>query len=74
MTDLLSKSDSKFQWTMDAQISFEKLKEALSSVPILSHPDFQKHFFIQCDEGSYGVGSVLYQLSEDGKESPIVYL
>lgn len=50
------------------------MKEALSSAPILSHPDFDKHFYIQCDASLYGIGSVLYQIADGGKECPIAYL
>lgn len=73
LTDLYSLTDSKFRWNPIAQEAFEKLKVAMSTAPILSHPDFSKHFFIQCDASTYGVGSVLFQLSDDGKESPISY-
>lgn len=73
LTDLFSLTDSKFHWTPAAQIAFEKLKEALSTAPILSHPDFSCHFYIQCDASMYGVGSVLFQLAEDGRERPIAY-
>lgn len=74
MTDLMSTANVKFEWNDKAQTSFEKLKDALASAPLLTHPDFSKRFFIQCDASMSGVGSVLFQISDDGKENPIAYL
>lgn len=73
LTDLIS-TKVKLAWNSDAQSAFEKLKFALSTAPLLSHPNFDKRFYIQCDASMYGIGSVLFQLSEDGKECPIAYL
>lgn len=72
ITDLLKKSD-KFTWTTDAQTAFEQLKARLTSAPVLTHPDFEKHFYIQCDASITGVGGVLFQLV-DGNEHPIAYM
>lgn len=72
LTNLIGKE--KFVWTPEAQIGFDKLKTALTSAPVLCNPDFTKPFVIQCDASSVGVGSVLYQLSEDGSEHPIAFM
>lgn len=73
LTDLISTKKS-LVWNENAQVSFETLKIALSSAPILGHPNFTKHFYIQCDASIYGIGSVLFQLTDDGKEQPIAYV
>lgn len=73
ITDLLGKT-SKFTWTNEAQVAFNKLKECLTSAPVLSHPDFSKPFVIQCDASNMGVGGVLYQLDNQGEEHPIAYM
>lgn len=72
MTDLLKKSD-RFKWTPEAQISFDKLKTSLTTAPVLTHPDFTKHFYIQCDASITGVGGVLFQIIRD-EEHPIAYM
>lgn len=73
LTDLLGKV-GKFSWNIEAQEAFEKLKQCLVTSPVLSHPDFKKPFIIQCDASATGVGSVLYQVSDDGQEHPIAYM
>lgn len=72
MTDLLRKTD-RFQWTPEAQVSFEDLKTSLTTAPVLTHPDFSKHFYIQCDASVTGVGGVLFQMVGD-EEHPIAFM
>lgn len=72
MTDLLKKSD-RFKWTPEAQQAFDSLKISLTTAPVLKHPDFSKHFFIQCDASMMGVGGVLFQLI-DGDEHPVAFM
>lgn len=73
LSDLLKKRQ-KFIWSESAQTSFDNLKNALISAPILVNPDFTKRFYIQCDASSTGVGSVLFQVSDSGVENPIAYM
>lgn len=72
MTDLVGKK-GVFVWPEAADDSFNQLKKCLSSAPVLNQPDFTKPFFIQCDASIVGVGSVLFQLSDDGEEHPIAF-
>lgn len=72
ITDLLKKAD-RFQWTAEAQTAFEALKDSLTTAPVLTHPDFEKHFYIQCDASLTGVGGVLFQIV-GGDEHPIAYM
>lgn len=73
LTELLKKS-KKFEWLLEAQTAFENLKNSLITAPVLSNPDYSRKFFIQCDASSTGVGSVLYQVNEEGMERPIAYM
>lgn len=72
LTDLLKKAD-RFQWTPEAQQSFDALKSSLTTAPVLTHPDFDKHFYIQCDASMSGVGGVLFQIVGD-EEHPIAFM
>uniref|UniRef100_A0A1S4BTX9 Uncharacterized mitochondrial protein AtMg00860-like n=1 Tax=Nicotiana tabacum TaxID=4097 RepID=A0A1S4BTX9_TOBAC len=55
--DLLQKEP--FKWTDQAQESFEILKNALGSAPVLSLPDFSLEFHIETDASELGIGLVL---------------
>ena len=45
----LSPNLPPFQWMSEHQESFDKLKEALISAPILSYPDYSKPFLLETD-------------------------
>lgn len=66
LTDLLKKE--AFSWTVNAAEAFAKLKEALTSAPVLRLPNFDLPFIIESDACGTGVGAVLMQ---EGR--PIVY-
>lgn len=73
ITNLLKKGN-KFKWNNEAQTAFEKLIDLLSSAPILTYPNYNKPFYIRCDASTMGVGSVLYQLDDEGGEHPICFM
>lgn len=72
LTDTLKKGQ-KFAISPEAMESFKMLKQALTSAPVLRHPDFRREFFIQCDASEYGVGAVLFQRNDEGEENPIAF-
>ena len=49
------------------QDTFEKLKDILTSPPVLAYPDFQQPFELHTDASGQGLGAVLYQKQEDRK-------
>lgn len=67
------KKGQAITWTTEAEESFVKIKEALVSAPVLASPDFTKLFSIQCDASDRGLGCVLVQANEEGKETPVAY-
>ncbi|KAK3105624.1 hypothetical protein FSP39_002098 [Pinctada imbricata] len=70
--DLLKK-DKAFQWTDECQQSFEKLKSALLSAPILSYPDPVRNFVLTCDASNLAIGFYLSQMSTSNQEHVIAY-
>lgn len=70
LTYMLKKKEGKFKMTDQALLAVEALKKALTTAPVLSHPDFQKRFYVQCDASDSGLGAVLFQKGEGKKKSP----
>jgi hypothetical protein len=66
MTALLAKK-VVFKWTPACQESFEKLKQKLTTAPVLVLSDVHKPFAVYCDASYTGLGCVLMQ---EGKVVP----
>ena len=64
----LSSSTVPFVWDDACQKSFDLLRDALASAPVLAYPDFTKRFEVHCDASKVGLGAVLMQ---EGR--PIAY-
>ena len=63
----------QMQWTEECDHAFNKLKQQLCSAPVLSSLDFSRPFVLQTDASEHGVGAVLPQRSDQGKDHPIAY-
>ena len=72
LNELLQKN-RKFVWTEAQQKAFETLKTKLIEQPILAYPDFNKEFMLITDASGEGLGAVLSQLNDNGKETVIAY-
>ena len=72
MNNLLKK-DIPFIWTQKQQTAFERLKEMLIKSPVLVYSDFEQPFILYTDTSGTGLGAVLSQLQDDGKEHVIAY-
>eukprot|EP00833_Pecoramyces_ruminatium_P016170 jgi/Orpsp1_1/1190202/evm.model.d7180000077406.1 len=72
LTRMTSKKE-KFEWSEESEKAFKKLKELLTSPPVLAFPDHDKQFYVECDASNYAIGGVLSQRGEDGALHPIYY-
>ena len=72
LSELLKKVNKKFTWSQEAQSSFEILRKALTSEPILIHPNFEQTFELHCDASDYAIGSSLMQL-KNGIPHPVAF-
>ena len=52
-------------WNDECDDAFSKLKERLTSAPVLGHPDIQKAFILEVDASFRGLGAVLSQQQDD---------
>ena len=54
-----------FKGTVEHQESFDKLKEALTSAPVLAYPNYEKPFILETDASLKGLGAVLTQEDDE---------
>ena len=71
----LTKKDVPFEWSESCQESFERLKSALISAPVLVYPRFGpgNEFILETDASKIGLGAVLSQMQGDGTIHPVAY-
>ena len=60
LTDLTS-NNLKFKWTEAHQISFDKIKRAISKTVLLSFPNYSKKFTVYTDASKTQLGGVILQ-------------
>lgn len=65
LTDLTKGNPKSIKFTPEAHESFNKIKIALTSAPILAMPDFSKEFQVQSDASDKAIGAVLTQIQNE---------
>ncbi|KAL8443861.1 hypothetical protein Emag_005763 [Eimeria magna] len=56
-----------FTWAPAADTAWRALCKALSSEPVLAHPDYTRPFYLDCDGAGDGLGAVLLQPYDEGE-------
>ena len=63
----------RFNWTTNCQQAFDSLRSHLTSLPILAFLNFSKEFILDTDASDTGLGAILSQLHDDGREQVVAY-
>ncbi|KAF9762429.1 Retrovirus-related Pol polyprotein from transposon [Nosema granulosis] len=73
--DLLKgeKKDSQRKLTLNPEVieAFKRIKEVIAKGLERNQPDFTKPFILTTDASDYGIGAILSQIKEDGRERMI---
>ena len=62
----LTEQSKPFHWTVECDQAFNRLREQLTTSPVLVFPDFSKEFLLDTDASDQGIGAVLSQIQSDG--------
>lgn len=69
----ITRKSVTFVWSKERQEAFETLKNALTTSPILTYPDFTKPFRVTVDASQMACGAVLSQ-DHDGVDKSIMFI
>nr|KAG5700576.1 hypothetical protein BaRGS_015372 [Batillaria attramentaria] len=69
----LLRADTVWSWESPQQQAFEKVKNLLSSHPVLAHYSPQRETIVAADASNNGLGAVLFQIQDNGQRRPVAY-
>jgi hypothetical protein len=69
----LTKKNVEFRWNPEAEASFQKLKHAFITAPILLQFDADRETVVETDSSGYCNGGVMLQYDKDGVLRPCAY-
>ena len=68
----LTEHGEEFLWTEECETAFERLKDILTSTPVLAYPNTTDMFVLDTDASGTCLGAVLSQV-QDGTEKVVAY-
>ena len=69
----LTRKDVEWEWTLEQQNAFEKLKQSLTSADVMSYYNPNAETNVVVDASPFGVGSILMQKQSNGDFRPVAY-
>lgn len=60
-------------WTKECDSAFRTLRNALAEPPVLAYADYSKPFILETDACNEGLGAILSQKDDDGKQRVVAY-
>ena len=73
LTSLTRKGSGMHNWNAACDKAFTKLKDSITTAPVLISPDWSKPFRCHVDASQLAVGGTLTQNDENGAEHEIAY-
>lgn len=70
----LTKKGNQWEWTTECEESFQTLKRAFVTAPVLIMPDKEKPFRVETDASGFATGGVLSQQDENGDWHPCMFI
>src|SRR6266540_3800980 len=68
LTQMENRKHVPFVWSEKRQKAFDDIKKRMIMAPIVAHLDFEKPFILYTDTSGEGIGAVLHQKDDQGKE------
>jgi hypothetical protein len=69
----LTRKNTHFVWSDKCSWSFESLKQAFTTAPVLQHFDYDREIIVKTDASNYVSAGVLSQYDDDGILHPIAF-
>ena len=69
----LTRNNVLFHWRPACDEAMQKLKERLTTAPVLAYPSLGKPYTVETDASISGLGAVLSQMQLDKKLHPVAY-
>ena len=71
----LTRKDTPFLWSAEAEEAFVYLKRAFTSAPVLAHPNLAEPYIVEADASDSAIGAVLSQRNPlTGRLHPVAFL
>ena len=71
---MLTRKDIKWQWGVEQQKAFDKLKRVFTTKPVLAALDLDKEFRVEADASNYATGGVLSMKCSDEIWRPVAFI
>ena len=73
MGDLHKKKKESLTLNKEAKETFNVLKKAVMTAPVLAYPDPNKEYLLKMDASKLGLGAALLQKQLDGRYHPVAF-
>lgn len=71
---MLTRKDTPFGWTPEAQKAFDTLMKAFTTAPIVMHFDPEKAIIVQTDASDYVSAAIMSQLDDNQVLRPVAFV